>query len=206
MFEIFKKKPPQQVFRFVGNRRTFRSPEEIQKINMDESDSAFTRYKKEIIDALLLSYGFHKYKTRAYVRLNRIGLLEYIDLQKERYGSKTFCVNIAVKPLYCESKILDFSLRERLGTLISGKDVWWDYASERVAEASFRNVAAAIEQYVLPWFTDISNEDGYRAKLKSLHSDKRAKEFLNAMDTTEDKEHRIQESILELGLPKKMER
>lgn len=58
----------------------------------------------------------------------------------------------------------------------------------------------------MPWFTDISNEDGYRAKLKSLHSDKRAKEFLNAMDTTEDKERRIQESILELGLPKKMER
>lgn len=70
MFEIFKKKPPKQEFRLVGNRRTFRSPEEIQKINKDEkdeADSAFTRYKKEIIDALLLSYGFHKYKTRAYV-------------------------------------------------------------------------------------------------------------------------------------------
>ncbi len=33
---------------------------------------------------------FYRYKTNAYVRLNNIGLLEYIDLQKERYGSKTF--------------------------------------------------------------------------------------------------------------------
>ena len=206
MFEIFKKKPPKQVFRLVGNRRTFRSPEEIQKINKDEADSAFTRYKKEIIDALLLSYGFHKYKTRAYVRLNRIGLLEYIDLQKERYGSKTFCVNFSAMPLYCDKTHLDFSLGYRLGFFISGKDVWWDYASDRVAEASFRNVAAAIEQYVLPWFEEVSNEDGYRAKLRSLHNKTRANECLNAMDTTEDKESRIQESILELGLPKKMER
>jgi len=204
MFDIFKKKQPKQVFRLVGNRRTFRSPAEMLSINNEEADAAFKRYKKKIIDVLLLSHGFHTYKTRAYVRLNRIGLLEYIDLQKERYGSKTFCVNIAVMPLYCESKILDFSLSERLGTLILGKDIWWDFATEKIAEASFRNVASAIEQYALPWFEEVSNVDGYRAKLKSLLNEKRADRFLNAMDTIEDKDSMIQKRIIELELPKRI--
>ena len=55
---------------------------------------------------------------------------------------------------------------------------------------------------MLPWFTDISNEDGYRAKLKSLHSDKRAKEFLNAMDTTEDKSAGFKKACLSSDCPK----
>ncbi len=104
----------------------------MSKINKEEADLAFKRCKKEMIDKLLLGNGFCRYKTKAYVRLNSIGLLEYIDLQKERYGSKTFCVNFAVMPLYCENKYIVTSLGDRLGTYLSGNDIWWDYASEDI--------------------------------------------------------------------------
>lgn len=59
-------------------------------VNKEEADLAFKQYKKEIIDSLLLSNGFYKYKTNAYVRLNGIGLLEYIDLQKKDMVQKHF--------------------------------------------------------------------------------------------------------------------
>lgn len=43
--------------------------------------------------------------------------------KKERYGSKTFCVNFSAMPLYLQSEVMVFSLGHRLGTYICGKDV-----------------------------------------------------------------------------------
>lgn len=206
MLNIFKKKQNAKEFHFIGNRQHLRTEEELLSVNKEEADLAFKRYKKEILDDLLLSNGFYKYKTNAYVRLNSIGLLEYIDLQKERYGSKTFCVNFAAMPLYCERKYIVISLGDRLGTYISGKDVWWDYASESVAKESFANVSTAIEKYVLPWFEQVSTEDGYRAELQNLYNEKLAKEWIDAMENIKDKETLIQQSVVELKLPRKIQR
>lgn len=47
---------------------------------------------------------------------------------------------------YCEGKYIVISLGHRLGTYISGKDVWWDYASENIAKDSFVNVLTAIKK------------------------------------------------------------
>jgi len=206
MFDIFKKKHNKKNFRFVGNRPHLRTEEEMSLVNKEEADLVFKRYKKEIIDDLLLSNGFCKYKTNAYVRLNSIGLLEYIDLQKERYGSKTFCVNFAAMPLYCVNKYIIVSLGGRLGTYISGKDVWWDYASENVAKTSFENVSTALENYIFPWFEEVSTEEGYRDKLKNLDSKKLATEWLDALENIQDKETLIQRNIVGLRLPKKVNR
>lgn len=206
MFDILKKKHNKKDFCFVGNRPHLRTEEEMSLVNKDEADIAFKRYKKEMIDDLLLSNGFCKYKTNAYVRLNNIGLLEYIDLQKERYGSKTFCVNFAAMPLYCVDKYIIVSFGDRLGTYISGKDVWWDYASENVAKASFENVSIAIEKYVFPWFQEVSTEEGYRAKLQQVHSKKLAAEWLDALKNIQDKETLIEKNIVELRLPKKIKK
>lgn len=206
MFDILKKKHNKKDFCFVGNRPHLRTEEEISLVNKQEADLAFKRYKKEMIDDLLLGNGFCKYKTNAYVRLNNIGLLEYIDLQKERYGSKTFCVNFAAMPLYCVNKYIIVSLGCRLGTYISGKDVWWDYASENVAKASFENVSVAIEKYVFPWFEEVSTEDGYRAKLQKIHNKKLVEDWLDALVSIQDKETLIQQNIVELKLPKKIKK
>lgn len=203
--EIFKMKQAKKEFCFVGNRQHIRTEEELLLINKEEADMAFKKCKKEIIDGLLLSKGFCKYKANSYVRLNNIGLLEYIDLQKERYGSKTFCVNFSAMPLYCESKYIVISLGHRLGIYISGKDMWWDYASENIAKDSFTNVSVAIEKYILPWFEQISNEDGYRKALLNIHNKKLAKEWLDAMENIEDKETLIRQNVEELKLPKKMQ-
>ena len=206
MLDIFKKKQNTKEFLFVGNRQHIRTEEELLCVDKEEADLAFKRYKKEIVDDLLLNNGFYKYKINAYVRLNSIGLLEYIDLQKERYGSKTFCVNFAVMPLYCESKYIVISFGNRLGTYISGKDVWWDYASENIAKKSFVNVSTAIEKYVFPWFKQVSTEEGYKAELLNMHNKKLAKEWIDAMENIENKDRLIQQSMIELKLPKKMKK
>ncbi len=204
MLEIFKKKQNREEFCFIGNRQHIRTEEELLFINKEEADSAFKRYKKEIIDSFLLTNGFYKYKTNSYVRLNSIGLLEYIDLQKERYGSKTFCVNFAAMPLYCENEYIVISFGHRLGTYISGKDVWWDYASEDIAKKSFDNVKTAIEKYVLPWFAEVSTEEGYRTKLQSIYNKNLAEKWIAAMENIDNRETLIQQSIMKLKLPKKM--
>lgn len=201
---MFKMKQNKNKFCFVGNRQHLRTEDELLCVNKEEADAAFKRYKKEIIDNLLLSNGFLKYKTNAYVRLNNIGLLEYVDLQKERYGSKTFCVNFSAMPLYCERKYIVTSFGNRLGSFISGKDIWWDYASEDVAKLCFDNVSKAIEEYVFPWFEEVSTEQGYRTKLIRFHNRKLSKEWLDALDNIEDKETLIQQSIIELKLPSKI--
>lgn len=194
-------------FKLIGNGEIFRSDEEMLLVDKETADNAFKRYKKDILDSTLAQYGFLKWKTNAYVRLNDIGLLEYINLQKERYGSKTFCVNFAIMPLYCPADYMLMGLGDRLGNYISGKDFWWDYANEICAKESFQNVADAIEIYLLPWFEQFNKEKKYKKRLKK---DKLKKftgypnqTWLEALDSP-NKELAIQENICKLKLPKKL--
>ena len=177
----------------------FRDDKEMLWLNGELADNAFKKYKKEILDVFMAQQGFSKWKTRAYVKLNPIGLLEYMDLQKERYGSKTFCVNFSVTPLYYGVNDIRMSLGDRLGAYISGKDFWWDYADSASAKASFQNVAEAIKLYLLPWFEYYSDESNYR-QILSEYPDQT---WLEAFDS-QDKESIIEENINILKLPKKI--
>ncbi len=202
---LFKK----EKFTFIGNRGAIRLDEEMALIDKTEADNAFKKCKKEIVDELLLHNGFCKWKTNAYVRLNGIDLLEFIDLQKEQHGSKTFCVNFAVMPLYCGESFMCIGLGSRLGSYITGgrEDVWWDYGCERIAEKSFQNVAEAITQFVFPWFQELASEEAYRKRLIKDKSKKfagyPAEKWLAAMQI-ENKEQLIQDAIEQLKLPKKL--
>ena len=200
---LFKK----EKFAFVGTRRHIRLDDEMALIDKVEADNAFKKYKKEIIDELLLNNGFYKWKSSAYVRLNGIGLLEYIDLQKERYGSKTFCVNFSIMPLYCKEPYMVTGLGYRLGIYICGKDIWWDYGSESIAQKSFENVSEAIIQFIFPWFLELSTEEKYKKRLIEDSAGKFAgyhvSQWLEAL-TVEEKEQLMQESINRLKLPKKL--
>lgn len=103
MFSIFTKNSK---FKLRGNRSFLRMDYEISSIDMNEADSAFKLYKKKFIDSLLKSKGFLKYKTNAYVRRNQVDVLEYIDLQKEKNGSRTFTVNYGLTALYIPRIVL----------------------------------------------------------------------------------------------------
>ena len=141
-----------------------RSEEELVLIDKETADNAFKHQKKKL-DAFLQQRGFAKYKTNAYLRRNRLEVLEYIDLQKEQYGSKTFTVNYALISLYVTHSFLSFDLGDRLGKLICSKDVWWDYSNEHIAEISFDNIIEALESFLLPWFTEKESIESIRKEL-----------------------------------------
>ena len=200
-------------FKLRGNMSgAIRSDEEMKAVNKVEADNAFKTQKKKL-DHYLLEKGFFKYKTNVYIRKNKLDVLEYIDLQKERYGSKTFTVNYALIPLYVPHDFLSFDLGDRLGMLICKKDVWWDYAEDNIASISFQNVADAIEEFLLPWFERISNGDGIK---EALLKEKKKREkyggqlsdiqqvWLDAIDSHTDSDEIIRENIKVFKLPSKM--
>ncbi len=160
-------------FKLQGNVSTaIRSEEEMKHIDKTIADNAFKLQKKRM-DDFMLANGFIKYKSNSYLKWNGIDVLEYVDLQKERYGSKTFTINYALIPLYVPHDFFSFDLGGRLGTLMCGKDVWWDYSEEVIAEISFDNVMNAITEFLLPWFEKNSN---YNALMKTLLEEKKKRE------------------------------
>lgn len=200
-------------FKLKGNRTHIRSEKEMLLVDKQVADEAFKKYKKDILDSYLLSKGFIKYKPNSYVRKNEIDVLEYVDLQKERYGSKTFTVNYAIMPLYVPHDYLVTGFGSRLGKLKCDKDIWWDYANDSIAQVSFQNVADAMERFVVPWFDKYASED---ALMKKLMEDKKKceqtglgipyknEEWLNALEERGNRTEIILENIEKLKLPKKM--
>lgn len=47
-------------FKIIGNRAYIRSDEEMAFIDKNRADSAFKKYKKEIIDSYMKEQGFKK--------------------------------------------------------------------------------------------------------------------------------------------------
>lgn len=121
-----------------------RSEEELELIDKEKAEEAFKMQKRKL-DDFLCKKDFAKYKTGSYLRRNKLDVLEYIGLQKDHYGSKTFTVNYALIPLYTPHDFFYYDLTDRLGKLIRNRDTWWDYADQKIAEISFRNVMDAID-------------------------------------------------------------
>lgn len=195
-------------FVLQGNRSCIRTEEEMLVVDKTTADAVYKKYSKELFAEYLTQQGFLKWKTNAYVRKNQIDLLEYIDLQKERYGSKTFTVNCAIMPLYVPTEYMVIGFGDRLGKFISEKDIWWDYATEEIAKLSFQNVVQAMQQFIMPWFQQFNDESSYRKQLK-----KDAKNsfcgydsnlWLESINQYEKREPIILENISKLKLPKKL--
>lgn len=152
-------------FSYFGNGKCGRPLEELYKINTQEADGAFKKCKKEMLDVFMKEHHFVKYKTNAYIRLNNIGLLEYIDLQKGSHGSRTFTLNVCVLPIYVPHEVFTIGFGDRIGVLINGKDFWWDYKDLCNSEKSFENIIQALELFIFPWFERYSSEDKYQKDL-----------------------------------------
>jgi hypothetical protein len=192
-------------FKLKGNRSFLRTDEEMRLIDKVEADSAFKSCKKQYLDSLLKEKGFAKFKTNGYVRRNQADVLEFIELQKEKNGSRTFTVNYALTPLYIHYDFPLFCFSDRIGMLICEEDVWWDYADNGIASVSFENVAAAIEEFVLPWFEAHSNDDS----IKLLLSKQRPLSiYMQAwLESLENRDNcqTIKENIKLFGLPKRLD-
>lgn len=206
MFSIYRNS---KNFEIRGNRSFLRTEDEMQSIDKDEADSAFKLNKKQYIDTLLKSKGFLKYKTNAYVRRNQVDVLEYIDLQKEKNGSRTFTVNYGLTVLYIPRKFFNWDYNKRLGMLICKKDIWWDFANDTIAKVSFENVAKAIEEFVIPWFDARSNDDSIKNMLLDESEDdgwnRSSKQaWLDVIDHRCNLSETIEENIELFGLPKSL--
>jgi len=178
--------------------------EDMLKIDKKVANEAF-KNNKRTLDDYLRGKGFFKYKTRSYVRLNKIRVLECIELQKELYGTKTFTVNIIWMPLYVHHDYMARNITYRLGTIICGHDVWWDYANDSVAHDSFLNVLDAIDQFVIPRFeeyADIEKLKEYINNLKSLSVNNR--EWLKEIDLYDCNDDIVCENIDKFKLPKRL--
>lgn len=195
-------------FVLQGDRVHIRTEEELLTVDKAAADEAFKKYSREVFAKYLIEQGFFKWKTNAYVRRSSIDLLQYIDLQKERYGSKTFTVNYAIMPLYVPTEYMVIGFGNRLGYFIAGKDVWWDYANDEAADLSFQNVRQAVRQFVMPWFQKHDDENVYRKQLKKDTKKSfcgyDAGLWLEAIDGCSQKEQVISENIRKLKLPKKL--
>lgn len=158
---------------FMGNRG-------VDFIDSKEVELAFKKYKRELLDVFMLKNGFKKYKNNSYIRLNDLYFVEYVDLQKEHYGSKTFTVNVSRFPLYVPvSTTVDGVailplMGKRLGNIIAEREFWWDYYNYDVAFKSFKNIVDGMEKYLLPWFERYNDEQLYLdGMLKVLFKDGR---------------------------------
>ena len=206
VYSVYESWSPEQ-FTLKGNRPFLRTDYEMSSIDKDEADRVFKSCKKQYLDFLLKANGFLQYKSNAYVRRNQVDVLEYIDLQKEKNGSRTFTVNYALTPLYLRYAFADFWYSERIGMLVCGKDVWWDYADENIARVSFENVAGAVEEHVLPWFDAHSNVDSIKKLL--LTKDRLSvyqQAWLESIDNLGDCSGIIEENIKLFGLPQSLGR
>ena len=151
-----------------------RSDRDMCAVDPKAADRAFQTQKK-IRGAFLKEKGFVRYRTNSFIRRNEMDVLEYFDLQKESHGSKTMTANYALIPLYIPHSFLSFDLGDRLGMLICGRDVWWDYADDAAASVSFGNIMQAIEVYLLPWFAERSTVDSLKQAL--LHEERKRKKW-----------------------------
>ncbi len=200
-------------FKLRGNvTGAIRSDDEMTAVNKEAADNSFKEQKKKL-DLFLKQKGFVKYKTNSYVRRNNLNVLEYINLQKEQYGSKTFTVNYALIALYVPHSFLSYDLGDRLGKLICDRDVWWDYSDAEIAEISFQNVIDAINIFLLPWFEerkskeylkkDLLKEELKRKKYGGRLSDIQ-QAWLNVLDGEDDYSDIISNNIATFKLPKKL--
>lgn len=195
-------------FKIIGNRPYMRSDEEMSFIDKNIADISFKKYKKEIIDSYMKEQGFLKYKNNSYVRINKIELLEYIDFQKERHGSRTFTVNIAVLPLYILLEYLSFGFSIRLGNLICNKDIWWDFSDDHICKESMYNVKSALELFAMQWFDKMEDEKYVIEQLAKQKESSRIsmnnQRWLDSIKGKNNCKNIIQENINILKLPKKL--
>ncbi len=200
MRKLFRKG---DAFRLVGERSR-RTETERETLDKAGADAAFRKGQRELYETVLRPEGFLRWRGAAFVRRSPEDWLEVIELQKERYGARTFTVNCIVAPIFLPGAEPDMTFAERLGVLAVGRDVWWDFAPA-AAEESFRNVGEAIRRFALPWFEGLRG-NGLRRALLPERDRLWAERWLAALDARgrdiPAERETVRENCRRLKLPK----
>ncbi|MBR4915325.1 MAG: DUF4304 domain-containing protein [Clostridiales bacterium] len=192
-------------FKLKGTRKYFRSDLEMQRLDREAADEAY-KEKKKILDDYMISKGFFKHKTNTYIRLNKINVLESVNLQKERYGSRTFTVNILLMPMYLPQDSVPFG-GERISYFIGSPDVWWDFGDSKAAETSFENIVEAVDRFVMPWFEKTSDPECLKSmvqehKVPGQFTNNDYIKWNEVFDSYNDQDDVVLENISRMKLPK----
>ncbi|WNF22686.1 DUF4304 domain-containing protein [Mesobacillus jeotgali] len=123
-------------------------------------DSYFKKSLTKWIVKPLREYDFFRYKTAFVGRVTNDSIFQFINLQKDAYGGKTFTVNVGVRPLFIPHDYLSLQPGQRIGYFKYGADKWWSFKTEDRADHSFIEVNHIINDYVLEWFEQTSETNG----------------------------------------------
>lgn len=149
-----------------GSGSPFKDDLQMSKLDTKAADKAFRTCKRTILDPYMKSHGFYKYKTAGYVRLNPIGLVEFISTLRMPHGCKTCTMDIALIPLYVPMDFLIIGFGDRIGWFMGTGDFWWDFQTPAIAAESFENMVDAVDTFVLPWFQRYENENTFLQDMK----------------------------------------
>lgn len=144
--------------------------------NLEEKFAAVT----DAVGRLLLPLGFKKrrHSFRRVVGPN-VGIVDFQRSNANGSGYFRFTVNVAVLSLaVCAANggkvdklgASDGHLRERIGSLMSKGDLWWDIEPDTDLEALINEMASAVRDYAVPYLEDHVGDDALRALWKSGRS------------------------------------
>ncbi len=191
---------------FVGHDSSW---EKGRRADKQEANDAFKKYKKEILDVFFAENGFFKYKTTAYVRLSKSGLLQNVNLQKSQFDYYLFYVNYAVLPLYLPMNYLEDGLDHRLCNHVRSYAGDWYYQNYEVAKITFEDLREAVKICLLPWFEKSCDGENFRQMLMEDKDNKWPgypnERWRKALERSEEERRAvILENIEKFKLPKKL--
>jgi len=130
---------------------------------VSSAQEAFESLVRDHVWPTLREHGFKRSKATFHRRHGPNW--QVVNLQKSEYSSRdmvSFTVNLAIGIAALREGPLSWPdgrrpaesrchVRERLGSLLTGEDVWWSVAADGDVERTSEAIRIALETYGLPW-------------------------------------------------------
>lgn len=127
----------------------------MSEITPEKFNNIYKRLFKKYFDKPLKEDGFYKKGSINFYRLNKIGMLEGLNFQRN-YDELT--VNYYVIPTWCASTKNTILIGDRLGNFIE-KGYWWKLRNEEEMEENMLKILKMIQTELSHWFKKMENEN-----------------------------------------------